>query len=119
MADHNDLGRAGEQLARKYLENKDYNILDCNWRFDHKEIDIIAVKNNHLVFVEVKTRSNDYFGKPFEAITEDKQALLTEAAEAYIETHDADYEARFDVISIILKEGKEPEIEHFEGAFIA
>ena len=60
----------------------------------------------------------DYFGKPFEAISEDKQRLLTDAAEAYIDSFDYNCEARFDVISIILKKGEEPIIEHFEWAFI-
>jgi putative endonuclease len=117
MATHNELGKRGEQIAQQYLQNKGYRILDRNWRFDRKEIDIIAMKDEQLVFVEVKTRSTGYFGKPAESVTDEKQKYLIDAAEEYILSNDYNYESRFDVISVVLKKGVEPEIEHFEWAF--
>jgi len=101
MADHNDIGAKGEKLATAYLIKKGYQILACNWRHRHKEVDIIARDGNELVFIEVKLRSTDYFGDPSEAVTLKKQRFLIEAAEAYLENTTDDPEVRFDIISII------------------
>ena len=94
-------GKKGEQLAKDFLENQGYIIHELNWRFQHKEIDIIAEKNNEIVFVEVKSRKNSDFGEPEEAVTDKKQQLLIDAAEAYIQGKNIELEARFDVISIV------------------
>ncbi len=118
MATHNDLGRLGEDLAVKYLLKKGYQIVDRNWRFQQKELDIIARYNNLLVIVEVKSRSTDYFEHPTDAITPTKIRFLVRATEAYIEQHDIEDEVRFDVVSIIKKEDQY-HIEHIEDAFIA
>lgn len=116
MADHNDLGKKGEELAKQHLINKGYNIKDLNWRFKKKEIDIIAEKNNVLTVVEVKTRTSDYFENPKEAVTRKKQKFIINAAEAYIFEKNIDMETRFDIITITFKNGKE-EIEHIKDAF--
>ena len=100
-------------FARHYLEKQGFIILETNWRFHHKEIDIIAQKDKEVVFVEVKSRKNSDFGEPEEAVTEKKQNHLIEAAEAYLVNNNLDCEARFDVISII----DNNQIKHFPYAF--
>lgn len=111
------LGKLGEDLATDYLVSKGYTIFERNWRNHHKEIDIIAFDGKMLVIVEVKTRQTDDFGTPDLAVDRRKQRLLIAAANAYIFSHNIDYETRFDIITVVLKEGQEPNIEHLEDAF--
>lgn len=85
MSAHNELGVKGEILALEYLQSKDYTILEINWRFKRAEIDIIAKQQHTIVFVEVKTRSSDYFGFPETAVDESKQKLMALAAEEFME----------------------------------
>jgi len=118
MADHNDLGNIGEQLALSFLVSKGYKILEINWRYQHKEIDIIAKKDPFIVFVEVKTRRTNYFGEPFSFVNKKKQGFLVKAAHEYILLHDLHDEARFDIISVLYNEHKN-EIQHIEDAFYA
>ncbi len=118
MASHIDLGKSGEKIARQFLESKGYCILKVNWRHSHKEVDIICKKEKILVIAEVKTRSDDYFQQPFEAVETKKQNLLVEAAEAFIETYTDFEEVRYDIISIVKRKDSEPEIEHIKEAFI-
>ena len=67
MAQHNILGRQGEELAARYLQQKGYQIIDRNWRSGRQELDIVAQKEDILVVVEVKSRRNNSFGDPQEA----------------------------------------------------
>jgi putative endonuclease len=101
MAFHNEIGKKGERLAADFLCKAGYKIIMCNWRYRHKEIDIIARDSDYLVIVEVKLRSTDYFGDPSEFVTKKKQRFLIEAAEAYLRTIADEPEVRFDIISII------------------
>lgn len=117
MADHNDFGKLGEELAVDYLTGKGYEILERNWHNIHKEIDIIAKDGRFLVVVEVKTRQTDEYGDPDIAVTKKKQRMLIAAANAYIAKYGLDVETRFDIISIVFKDG-EPVIEHIEDAFL-
>ena len=117
MADHNDLGKLGEELAVQYLVDKGYEILERNWRNIHKEIDIIAKDGKFLVIVEVKTRKSDEYGAPDLAVTKRKQHMLIAATNAYIFRNKLDVETRFDIISIFFKDS-EPVIEHIEDAFL-
>ena len=117
MAEHNDFGKLGEELAVNYLIEKGYEILERNWRNIHKEIDIIARDGKDLVVVEVKTRQNDENGEPDMAVTRKKQRMLIAAAEAYVLKHQLDIETRFDIISIVFKDG-ELVIDHIEDAFL-
>jgi len=117
MAQHNDLGKQGEEIARKYLEEKGYDILETNWQYSHAEIDIIALKDDILVIVEVKTRSSDHYGKPQAFVGKKKIKLLMAAANSYIKQKNLDVEIRFDIISII-KNRYEEKIEHLEDAFM-
>ena len=116
MARHNELGKKGEHLARKYLEEKGFQIIETNWRHDRDEIDIIAKENDELVMVEVKTRSTRYFGDPSEAVGGAKESFLIRAAEAYLELHDINIDTRFDIISIVIDKNGE-HIEHIKDAF--
>ncbi len=116
MAEHNLLGEKGEELAVKMLASKAYVIIANNWRTKHKEIDIVAMDGDVLVFVEVKARTEDYWGNPEEFVTKKKQRLLISAAETYISETDYKGESRFDVVSVLfLKSGTE--IEHIVEAF--
>ena len=117
MAQHNDFGKLGEELAVQYLINKGYEILERNWRNRHQEVDIIAMDGKDLVIVEVKTRQTDEYGDPDIAVTRQKQRLLISAANAYIFKNSIDLDTRFDIISIIMKDGK-PVIEHIKDAFL-
>ena len=117
MAKHNELGKKGEDIAAQYLSEKGYEILERNWRNRHKEIDIIAKDGNELVVVEVKTRQNDEHGEPDLAVTRPKQTRLIYAANAYIFQNNLDINTRFDIITIVFKDGK-PVIDHIQDAFL-
>ena len=117
MAKHNELGKRGEEIAQKYLEDKGYNILEVNWKAGRAEIDLIAKHNNILIFIEVKTRSNTLFGNPERAVNAKKEALLIRAAHAYLHKIDYEEEVRFDVISVVIPKDDRVEITHFEDAF--
>ena len=117
MADHNDFGKLGEELAVNYLVGKGYQILERNWHNIHKEIDIVAKDGKFLVIVEVKARQTNEYGDPDIAVTKKKQQMLIAAANAYIFKNRLDVETRFDIISIVFKDG-EPVIEHIEDAFL-
>jgi putative endonuclease len=80
MANHNDVGKLGEQIAKKNLANKGYTILEHGWRWGKGELDFIAKKDGVLVFVEVKTRKKITFGMPEEAVSQKKQTLMNELA---------------------------------------
>jgi putative endonuclease len=109
-------GKNCEKLASRYLLKKGYKILDINWYYNKREIDILAIKESKLIIVEVKARSTEYFGKPQEFVNKNKQKLLAEAANAYLEKNNLDLEVQFDIISIIYKE-KKFQITHIEDAF--
>jgi len=116
MADHNELGKKGEELANQHLRNTGFSILHRNWRFKKDEVDIIAMDGNELVFVEVKTRSTSYFGEPEEAVDDRKQRLMIRAAEEYINKYDIGADIRFDIVSVIV-EGNKNTIRHIREAF--
>lgn len=113
-----ELGKLGEDIAAEYLINKDYHVIERNWRYGHGEIDIIARKKNCLVFVEVKTRINLEFGAPELAVTKNKQAQVRKIAEAYLyDKKITDFDCRIDVVAIMISRGKKTEINHIENAF--
>lgn len=82
-----NLARLGEEKARKYLLSKGYKILEKNFRSRYGEIDIVALDNNTLVFVEVKTRYSEDYGKPEEAITKRKLRMVARTGQFYKLTH--------------------------------
>lgn len=113
-----DLGQKGEGIARDYLLANGYRILNTNWHYGHKEIDIIARSENEIVVVEVKTREENYAVEPWEAVTVSKIRNLVEAAEEWLKFNRIDLETRFDVISIVIHRDGAHSLEHFEGAFL-
>jgi putative endonuclease len=116
MSENIEIGATGENAAVDYLRESGYKILETNWRYKHKEIDIIACTPNSLVVVEVKSRSNDYFELPQEAVTRKKQRFIIEATNAYIEKFNINQEVRFDIITVMFK-NEQFVIEHIPDAF--
>ena len=116
MAEHNELGKFGEELAVEFLQKNGYDILETNWTFQKAEIDIIAQKDNTVAVVEVKTRSSIAFGLPQDFVKPKKIQLLVKAVDAFVNERNLDVEVRFDIIAIH-KEGKSFVIEHLIDAF--
>ena len=116
VASTTEIGKQGEAYALRYLRRKGYTIVDINWYYQKKELDIIARYDNKLVIVEVKTRKEGGMEPPKEAVTAKKQRLIIKAADAYVMEHEIDEEVRFDIIEVIIS-GKLHEIEHIEDAF--
>lgn len=116
MADHNDLGKLGEEMAVEFLQKEGYEILETNWTFQKAEVDIIAKKENTLAIIEVKTRSSLDFGLPQDFVKPKKIQLLVKAVNEYVVANDLDIEVRFDIIAVH-KEGKTFAMEHLIDAF--
>lgn len=115
MATHNDTGKNGEELARAYLQQNGYEIMETNFRYGKSEIDILARKGSTLAVVEVKTRSSDLFGAPEHFVNAKKIRLILAAANAYIIQNNLDLEISLDIISILIKPGIR--IEHIKNAY--
>ena len=116
MAEHNELGKLGEDLAVDYLKKNGYTILNTNWTFQKAEIDIIARIENIVAIIEVKTRSSLEFGLPQDFVKPKKIQLLVKAVNAYVIEKNLDLDVRFDIIAIH-KENKTFAIEHLIDAF--
>jgi len=117
MAEHNNLGRKGEELAKQHLENAGYEILDENWRFGKAEVDLIAYQNKTIIFVEVKTRTGNAFGEPEDFVDAAKQTLLVSAADKFIELMDFNGEVRFDIVAILFDQQGNYRLNHIQDAF--
>nr|WP_302195881.1 YraN family protein [uncultured Prevotella sp.] len=119
MAEHNDLGKWGEDEAALYYEDRGYEILERDWKVGKRDIDLIALTEGKdtLVFVEVKTRQNNDLQEPEEAVDVKKMRNLAIAANAYVKLHGLDMDVRFDIISVIGKCSCVESIECFEDAF--
>lgn len=116
MAAHNALGKAGEDAAMAYLERNGYTIRHRNWRKKRLELDIVAVKDEQLIVVEVKTRSNTDYVEPQDAVNWQKVRHIVVAADAYIKHFSIDAPVRFDIITAVGEAGAF-EIEHIKDAF--
>jgi putative endonuclease len=118
MAQHNDTGRLGEDLAVKFLEEKGFTIFDRNYNFEKAEVDIVAYIPEELHFIEVKTRSKAENYKPEEAVTPEKKKNMAKVANFYLyERQLVTVPAVFDIIAITLDDPENPEVVHFEDAF--
>jgi putative endonuclease len=111
------LGSEGEYLAVEFLKKKNYKILAKNYKTSIGEIDIVAKDGETIVFVEVKTRANDTFGLPFEAVNKGKRRKLKNLALLFLKRHPREAPARFDVISIVQTHDGNKVIEHITDAF--
>lgn len=114
MSHTNDTGQLGERLAANFLEKKGFEIVERNYRCGRAEIDLIARRENWLLFVEVKTRASTRYGHPEEFVDTGKMSRLYFAAEQYIYRINWQGHVRFDIVSVKL--GRETEIAHFEDA---
>jgi putative endonuclease len=110
------VGSKGEDLAVEFLKDRGYGIIGRNYKTPIGELDIIAKDGETLVFVEVKTRSSNAFGYPFEAVGPRKKHKLKNLALLYLKNQKKSCAVRFDVISINLS-GTKNEIEHIKDAF--
>ena len=117
MALHNIIGKAGEDTATQYLRKKGYKIIERNWRLGNLETDIIASKDNTIVFVEVKTRSANSYYAPEDAVDYTRKRRLSIGAQAYIRYNKIDLPCRFDIIAITLQPDGTQQINHIEDAF--
>lgn len=117
MAQHNETGHWGEELACEKLITDGYAICQRNFRIGHYELDIIAMKGNRIVFVEVKTRTN-LNSDPIEAIDNKKILRMVRAANTYVTTFDIPHDVQFDIITIVGTPDNYT-LEHIPDAFMA
>jgi putative endonuclease len=117
MAKHLDLGRKGEALAKAHLEQAGYEILEENWTHGKLEVDLIAYKDQMMIFAEVKTRTGNGFGEPEDFVDRRKQRLLAEAADEYLYLMNHQGEVRFDIISVLFDQKNNFVLKHIEDAF--
>ena len=106
MAQHNELGKAGEQEAAEFLVKQGFIIRETNWRMGKLEIDIIAQEPGMVLhFVEVKTRSCDEYFDPMRAVTEAKKRHMIASANAYLNYFQLQCEVQYDVIILVGEPG--------------
>jgi len=117
MAKHNLFGKKGEEIAKAFLENSGYEILDENWTHKKSEVDLIVYKDRRIIFVEVKTRSSSGFGQPEDFVSAAKQLQMEKAANEYIYLMSHKGEVRFDIISILFSSESDYTLKHIEDAF--
>ena len=100
-------GIIGEKMAQKYLKDNKYEIIENNYYTRNGEIDIIASKNNYIIFVEVKTRTNDKYGRASEAVHKIKKIHMKKSAAIFLkENNFSRFTIRFDVIEVYMINGK-------------
>ncbi|MBB1550500.1 MAG: YraN family protein [Prevotella sp.] len=122
MAEHNDLGKWGEQYVEAFLRRKGYIILERDWRHGRSlcDIDLICktADETTIVFVEVKTRSADDITLPEDAVTLNKMRRLGHSADNYVKMNDITEDLRFDIVALVGNSNdEEPQINHIEDAF--
>ncbi|MDI3318961.1 YraN family protein [Pinibacter soli] len=118
MSYHNELGKTGELLALKYLEEKGFTIIEHNWRHGRYEIDIIASIKDTIHFIEVKTRSGKAFGLPEESVSADKVKRLSTAANAYLQKNRGWKWVQHDILSITIVNAHDPEFYFIQDVWI-
>ncbi len=117
MAEHNNLGAWGENVATEYLIEKGYAITERNFKAGRYELDIIAMDGDEIVFVEVKTRI-DNFADPSDAVDEKKIRHLAKAADIYLRMRKYQHAPRFDVITVTGSETGGYSVTHYPDAFM-
>ena len=118
MALHNTVGLDGENLAANWLREKGYEIMHRNWRHSHYEIDIIALKNKMLHFIEVKCRNASPYGFPEDSVTKKKFNHLKRAADEFLFKNPGHRWIQYDILAITLHKNKEPEFFLLEDVFM-
>ncbi|WP_225729804.1 MULTISPECIES: YraN family protein [unclassified Nocardia] len=118
MADKKALGAHGEELAARFLRDAGMEIVARNWRCRYGELDLIARDPAVTAFVEVKTRTGMGYGVPAESVTFTKQQRIRRLALLWLAEQDGRWpNVRFDVVSVLLRRGFRPQIEHLRGVF--
>jgi putative endonuclease len=118
MADKDVLGRRGEDLAARFLEQQGLVVLSRNWRCRHGEVDLVATDADKLVVCEVKTRSGTRYGAPAEAVDERKVARIRLVTNAWLKAHQVRWvPVRFDVVAVVAEPGAPIVVQHYEAAF--
>jgi putative endonuclease len=118
MAIHNELGKQGEELGARWLEEQGYTILHRNWRHGNLEIDIIGTKGKFLCFIEIKTRNYSRYGHPEDGVTKKKFKKLQRAADEYLFRNPGSPWIQYHILSVTLYEGKEAEFFLIEDVFL-
>ena len=113
-----ELGKRGEEAAACFLERREYEILDRNWKCIAGEADIVALQDDTLCFIEVKTRKDAQKGFPSEAVDTRKRSRYERIAACYLKDHDyADVRVRFDIIAILVLGEDRAFLRHHLNAF--
>jgi putative endonuclease len=112
----NSLGKEGEEIALRFFRKKGYRIIERNYRTPLGEIDLIAKDGDVIVFIEVKTRIDIAFGRPFEAVDWRKKEKIKKVSLCFLKRFRYEVPARFDVLSINIENG-EKKVEHIRDAF--
>lgn len=116
MAEHNDLGKWGEEKATEHLEREGYTVVERDWKIGHRDLDIVALDGDTLVIVEVKTRRNAIFMEPEQAVDRKKIRSLMLATNAYIRMHNVDLSIRFDIVTVVGTSDDDCQINHIKDA---
>jgi putative endonuclease len=117
MAAHNEFGKAGEQMAAEWLELHGFQIVCRNWRYRRYEVDIIAVRDRILHFIEVKSRHDDLFGKPEDWVNRKKGRHLLSAGEAFQDKYPEWTHIQYDIVSILLTHHGKPDLFFIEDVY--
>ena len=118
MALHNTLGKLGEILALAWLRQNGFHIREHNWRYGRYEIDVIAIRDEVLHFVEVKSRYDSPFGNPEDSVTKKKFRYLKKAAQGYMNQCPGHQWIRYDILAITFRRGLEPLYFFLEDVYL-
>lgn len=118
MAEHNDLGRKGEELAAVYLVSRGFEVLHRNWVYGKREIDIIAKKGKFIHFIEVKAKRDTGYGHPEDRVNRVKFRNLLRAADEYLALHPGNRYVQYDILAITFYRDREPEFFMLEDVFL-
>mgnify|MGYP003290963371 CR=1 FL=1 len=116
MAEHNIIGKKGEEIACETMQKKGFRVVDTNWKFGHLEMDVIAMSKKEIAFVEVKTRRLAWQCQPMDVLTPAKIRNIVMAADAYVGYKRLDMPVRYDLITVS-GSTQTPHICHYEEAF--
>jgi putative endonuclease len=117
MAAHHDFGKAGEQMAAEWLEQRGFRLITRNWKFARYEVDIIASRQEVLHFIEVKSRHDDQFGKPEDWVDRKKGSHLLSAGEAFQNKYPQWKLVQYDILSILVTANGKQDIFFIEDVY--
>jgi putative endonuclease len=117
MAAHNEFGKAGEEMAARWLAGKGFHLLVTNWKSGRYEVDIVASRNGALHFIEVKARHDDRFGKPEDWVGKKKMNHLMKAGVAYQEKYPQWNQVQYDILSILVDPQGKPDFFFIEDVY--